>query len=120
MGSTPVYAIPYVEPGDHPNVWPAADQAAAERLDSVIPQIASGLTAAVFAAAASTTFAVTFPAGRFTAAPTVIGFGRSGSGVYAYVSAALTATGCTMTARTMAGGVLSATVNGDWIAARVA
>lgn len=40
--ATPKLQIPYVEPDDHPNVYPAADQAQAERLEVVIGEADTG------------------------------------------------------------------------------
>jgi hypothetical protein len=82
--------------------------------DSVI----SGNVSVTLTAAVSTTVNIAFPAGLFSAPPTIIASPRTtvGGGLFAFVSAGLTVTGATLTVRTMSGVAASGTFGVDWIA----
>jgi hypothetical protein len=87
MGGTTTGGIPYVTPDDHPKEYPAASQALAAKIDELqaavaaIPNVVSGRTGIqTAAAAASTTWNITFPAGSFTGPPNVIAQNSTGAG----------------------------------------
>lgn len=65
MDTTPIYQLPYVEPADHPNVYPAADRAQAEAVEAALatyasPRMLRKKTAAQPLTAANTYYNVTF------------------------------------------------------------
>lgn len=59
MGTTPIYALPYVEPADQLNTYPAADKAAKEKIE-----LALDLAPSRMSRVKTTTQAL--PAGTFT------------------------------------------------------
>lgn len=90
---------PYPASTDTPDV-PRDVKALADKVEALVPRIATG-TAQVpaNAAAASSTVAITFPAGEFTAPPVVVGTMQAATGGLIKCSvriAAVSATGATV------------------------
>jgi hypothetical protein len=99
MAGTSAGGWPYVTPDDHPKDFPTHSQALANKLDGLPASVASGTvtTAGV---------GVTFPVGRFTVAPHVVGTAENGGPAIVTVAGVSTA-GFTIRCFNTAGAALS-------------
>lgn len=117
MGTTPINALPYPEPTDPVAQGADAIKALANALDKgVAKAIAAGsATLPITALNTGASVAVTFPAGRFTAAPYVFGTPIIGGAAVGPIAVSgTTPNGCTLWGQKTAGAISPLTVN--WLA----
>ena len=103
MGTTPIYAIPYVESTGKLAEYPAADKAQAEAVEAALGgkyapyRMAAGssLLSASQVGNTGITLAIAYPAGRFTQLPVVVGSADS-NGYGFGMATGTTLTGCSL------------------------
>jgi hypothetical protein len=120
MGFTPTQLLPYPELNDAANV-PVDMKELADRLEALLSKgqslaVAAGLATLTLTNASNAEITVTFPAGRFSAAPAVVAtINASVSTWYAYVKS-ITATNCIIGIRQINGSLTTASIAVGWIA----
>jgi hypothetical protein len=93
-----------------------AIKALAEKVDALLGTTAAGVSTVTVSAATSGQSVITFPAGRFAAAPSAVLANPKESSIYLASTATYTATTFTALARRADGTSFSGTVTFAWIA----
>lgn len=112
--ATPLNALPYMIDAD-----PLADvatimQTLAERIEALTP--VTGAASVSIAAAVSGAQAVTFPVGKFAAAPRVFCTVEGTNGAYTAFASGITTSGATIRARHVDGTSTTVTLPVQWVA----
>jgi len=116
MGGVTPHGVPYVTPDDHPAEFPAHSQALANALENVTFVARGTVTVPVISAGTSSSpFAITFPAGIFTAAPSLTL--TSGNGRLVGAVQSISASGASIIFSNFTSAASAGTVTGYWIAA---
>jgi hypothetical protein len=116
MGSTTARGYPYPTGSDRVMDGDNAIEALARAVNDKVggPMVSGEVTFAILANGASGNVAVTFPAGRFAAAPAV--FCQAQNGRLSTTPSSVTATGFVFSATNFSGGATSSTALASWLA----